>query len=69
MSIDGIVSTNFPKSLKDTSIAQEMGVNIFPALFVVDLTTLEAIPLAFGMVSVSQIEDNITMQLEDESHD
>lgn len=69
ISVDGVIFSNFPNTITDNSIAQEMNVNIFPALFAVDMATLKGTPLAFGMVTVSQIEENIVMQFEDKFHD
>ncbi len=65
VSIDGVIAKDFPRSIRDASIAEEMQVKTFPALFLMDVRTLTAIPLAFGMATISQIEENIVMQFEE----
>ncbi len=65
VSVDGVTLNNFPKSLRDSSVAVEMGVAIFPALYLVNMATLEATPIAFGMVTTGQIEENIIIQFEE----
>jgi len=62
VSVDGVILKDFPLSINDKSIAKEMGVTIFPAIFIANTTTLSAVPVAFGMSTVSQVEDNIVMQ-------
>lgn len=62
VSIDGFVLNNFPYSLQDAQIAEEMKVDIFPSLFIMEETNLKAIPVAFGMSTISQIEENISIQ-------
>lgn len=64
VSVDGIRLSSFPKSLRDRSIADEMNIHFFPALFLVEVSTLKAVPLAFGMVTISQIEENIKIQFQ-----
>ena len=67
VSVDGIILRDFPNSIKDPSIAQEMFIDYFPSVFAVDINTRNAVPLAFGMVTVSQIEENIMIQFEGEN--
>jgi conjugal transfer pilus assembly protein TraF len=69
IAVDGIPLQNFPNSIMDATVAQEMNVNFFPALFAVDISTLQATPLAYGMVTTRQIEENIVMQFEDRNND
>jgi conjugal transfer pilus assembly protein TraF len=64
ISVDGITLSVFPESIKDNSIAEEMNVHYFPSLFAVDIVSRKATPLAFGMASIGQIEENIAMQFE-----
>jgi conjugal transfer pilus assembly protein TraF len=66
VSVDNISLKTFPQSIKDRSIADEMGVSIFPSLFMIDLITRKAVPIAFGMITVNQIEDNILLQFAEE---
>lgn len=66
ISVDGSFIKYFPNSIKDSTISKEMNVTIFPALFVVDNKTLKATPAAFGMMTVSQLEENIAMQFGEE---
>lgn len=65
IAVDGVVLQNFPKSLQDASFANDMKVSIFPSLFLVDMFSKKAIPIAFGMATVGQIEDNILTQFGD----
>ncbi len=65
ISIDGIILREFPQSIADTEIAHEMELNTFPALFAVNHTTRKATPLAFGMETISQIEDNVILQFQE----
>ena len=65
VSVDGVILQNFPNSVRDAGVAEEMDVTIFPALYLVDISTLHATPIAFGMVTTGQIEDNILIQFEE----
>lgn len=65
VSIDGVILKDFPDSIRDSSIANEMQVNYFPSLFVVDRITKEAKPIAYGMATISNIEENILIQFKD----
>lgn len=65
VSVDGIILSDFPGSIRDTGIAQEMQVNLFPSLFVVNKETMQAKPIAYGMATVSKIEENIIIQFKD----
>jgi len=67
ISIDGIFLKEFPRSISDRSIAKEMNVNFFPALLLVNIRTQSAVPISYGMTSISQIEENIVMQFTGES--
>jgi len=67
VSVDGLLLNEFPQSIRDQSIAREMGVNFFPALFLVHIRTQAAIPISYGMTTISQIEENIVMQFTGES--
>lgn len=67
VSVDGMLLKEFPQSLRDNSVAQEMNIHFFPALLSVDMSSLKATPLAFGLVTVRQIEDNILMQFEEKN--
>lgn len=59
---DGTMLTEIPNSVANNGIASEMKISIFPALFAINPTKREAIPLAFGLKSVDQIEENIFAQ-------
>jgi conjugal transfer pilus assembly protein TraF len=67
VSIDSLVLKEFPRSICDSSIAKEMNVHVFPALFLVNVKTQSAVPIAYGMVTISQVEENIVMQYTGES--
>jgi conjugal transfer pilus assembly protein TraF len=62
VTVDGAILNTLPHSIPDKTLASEMQVNFFPALFAMNTSTLKAIPLSFGMTTISQIEDNILMQ-------
>jgi conjugal transfer pilus assembly protein TraF len=66
VSVNQSILKDFPNSISDPSIAEEMNVSFFPALFVADMKTMTATPVAYGMVTVSQIEENIVMQFGEE---
>jgi len=66
VSVDGLILKDFPQSLLDRTIANDMNVNFFPSLFIVNPQTLKAKPIAYGMATVSQIEENILMQFREE---
>ena len=69
ITVDGTVLSNFPYSMQDSSIAKEMNVDTFPSLFITETSTLKAVPIAFGMATINQIEENISIQFRAVHHD
>jgi conjugal transfer pilus assembly protein TraF len=67
VSIDGVGLNNFSLSIHDPDLAEEMKVDIFPSLFVIEESSLKAVPIAFGMATISQIEENIAIQYGEKS--
>lgn len=62
ISTDGTPLPEIP-SEAESSLAEKFGINIFPALLAFEAQTQKAVPLAFGLKSLDQIENNIFMQL------
>jgi conjugal transfer pilus assembly protein TraF len=62
ISTDGILLEEITNSTLDNGMTNEIGITIFPALFAVNPRHKEAIPLAFGLRTMDQIEDNIFAQ-------
>lgn len=62
ISIDGVFLDGFSISRADNGIAKEMGVSVFPALFVFNPQDKTATPIAYGVVSLDQIEERILLQ-------
>ncbi len=61
---DGFLIPEFENSQLNHGIAQRLNVEMFPALFLVEPNKQMAIPIAYGLSSVDQIEDNIDIQLQ-----
>ncbi|MGE3556318.1 MAG: type-F conjugative transfer system pilin assembly protein TraF [Candidatus Obscuribacterales bacterium] len=64
ISVDGTQVQGFENNRLDNGISEAFGVTVFPALYAVDPKTEEAIPLAFGLASLDQIEDKIVLQFD-----
>lgn len=62
ISIDGTILEELGAPRMDNGISQKMAVSIFPALFVVDPNSKTATPVAYGFVSLEQIENKIMLQ-------
>jgi len=65
VSLDGAILSDFPYSRADNGISAEFPLEAKPALFAVNPKTNEVIPLAFGLASIDQIENNCQMQFGD----
>jgi len=61
-SVDGKVLSTLPKSRVDDTFAKQMGLEVYPALFLVDPLVRELIPISYGLNSVDVIENNIISQ-------
>lgn len=62
ISMDGVFFKEFPSSKIDNGISSQMGISIFPALFVVNPNDQTATPVAYGLVSLDQIEEKVILQ-------
>ena len=61
ISLDGNISPEFPSSKTDNGIATKLGIDVVPALIALHPSSQNIIPLAYGMVSETDIEDRINM--------
>lgn len=59
---DGIQLEEIENSRLDNGVAEKMNINVFPALIAVNPKTQEVFPIAFGLQSLSQMENNIMVQ-------
>lgn len=66
ISVDGTFLDSFTTSLADNGISKEMGISVFPALFVFNPEEKKATPIAYGIVSLDQIEERILLQYKEE---
>ena len=64
ISVDGAFLDGFSTSRADNGISKELGISFFPALFVFDPKEKEATPIAYGVVSLDQIEERIILQFQ-----
>lgn len=62
--VDGSILEMFPENLLNNRLSEDMGVKTFPSIMVVDPISKEAIPIAYGLASIDQIERNIQLQFE-----
>lgn len=67
VSIDGTILPEFQNSRLDNGISKQMGISVLPALFIVNPTEKVATPVAYGFVSVDQIEERIMLQFNPEN--
>ena len=64
ISVDGGKLDVFPHAVLDNGLIDAWGVQALPALFAINPTTEEVIPLAYGMVSLDQIENRLMTLVE-----
>jgi conjugal transfer pilus assembly protein TraF len=64
VSLDGIVLREFPTSRQDNGIATSLNIKVVPALIAVHPKTGKQIPIAYGMISQSEMEARINLLLE-----
>lgn len=62
ISVDGTFLDGFSTSRADNGISKELGISVFPALFVFNPEEKKATPIAYGVVSMDQIEERILLQ-------
>ncbi len=65
ISVDGEIIVDFPNSKIDNGISQTMGINVFPSLVVINPRKNSVTPIAYGLVSMDKIEENIEVQYQD----
>jgi conjugal transfer pilus assembly protein TraF len=59
ITMDGISLPEFPNSKHDNGQSQKFHVTVEPSLYAVDPTTQKAYPVAFGLTSESELQNNI----------
>ena len=64
ISVDEVLLEIFPESKLDNGVSQQFAIEIFPALYLINPKTKSALPVAYGLVSVDQIERNIALQFD-----
>lgn len=69
ISFDGILLQDFENSQSNNGIVQKLGIETFPSLFLVEPKQHMVIPIAFGLSSLDQIENNIEIQLQGQLKD
>lgn len=68
ISLDGYGLKNLKDFEPDKGMSQNIGVEATPSFFVVNPFENKAFPVGAGLISVSDLERNIEMQLEEEGH-
>ncbi len=63
ISCDGILIQGFENNQVNQGMTQRLGIEQFPSLFLVEPKQQLVVPIAFGLSSVDQIEENIDIQL------
>jgi conjugal transfer pilus assembly protein TraF len=59
ITMDGISLPEFPDSKHDSGQAEKFHVTVEPSLYAVDPTTQKAYPVAFGLTSETELQNNI----------
>lgn len=62
ISIDDVLLPDFPSSKLDNGISKMMQVKVFPSLYIVDPKQKLVTPIAYGLATLSDIENNIDTQ-------
>jgi conjugal transfer pilus assembly protein TraF len=62
ISVDGAIIDGFQSTKLDNGISKTLGVQIFPAIFIVNPKDSSATPVGYGMISVDKLEENIQKQ-------
>ena len=65
ISSDGTLIEGFANNQPDNGIVRHFSIETFPSLFIVNPRNKEVTPIAFGLVSVDQIENNIVLQFKE----
>ena len=53
--------SSFPKAKRDNGISHKLNIQHVPALIAISPETQEILPLAYGMVSQSEIEERVEL--------
>ena len=67
VSLDGVGVQEFPDFEIDKGLSQTFAVKAAPSMFVVDPYSDQAIPVGAGLISVSQLEEQIVAQIKQET--
>jgi conjugal transfer pilus assembly protein TraF len=65
ISVDGIMIEEFPSTVKDNGLSDQLYVTHYPAIYALNPKTKEATPIGFGLISVDMIENNIVLQFKE----
>jgi conjugal transfer pilus assembly protein TraF len=68
ISLDGLEIDGF-ENKKNNGIAKALGVDVAPALYLINPKTNIAVPISFGLVAMDKIEENIALQFKELTHD
>lgn len=63
ISCDAVFIPGFETNQVDQGMTQRLGIEKFPSLFLIEPKQQMIVPIAFGLSSIDQIEDNIDIQL------
>lgn len=63
ISCDGVLIPGFENNQNNQGITQRLKIDTFPSLFLVEPRQQIILPIAFGLSSIDQIEENIEIQL------
>jgi conjugal transfer pilus assembly protein TraF len=61
VSLDGGTLPEFPEAKRDNGIAKRLQIGHVPALIALHPKTQKLIPLAYGMISESEIEERVAI--------
>ena len=67
ISCDGVFIKGFDHNQVDQGIIERLGIDNFPSLYLIEPNKHTVVPIAFGLSSVDQIEENIDIQLNSRS--
>lgn len=65
ISVDSIEIKGFTSRKKNNGLVQTLGIDLVPALYLIDPKKDIAVPVSFGLVAMDQIEDNIALQFKE----
>ncbi len=67
ISCDGVLIPGFENNHVNQGMTQRLGIDHFPSLFLVEPKSQVIMPIAFGLSSIDQIEENIEIQFSSHS--